>query len=231
MALGEQSQAENLVTAKPLVRRVPLHRRVCIIRPDRIEVRLSRSATVMPFAGLLLCVALLTIIAFFLNTLPYAVLALLLLISLILVPFCGMSFVYSLIGSSVIFDTRKQSGVWQQGVMGLGLGTRELVPFWKIQELVVQEAGHDEEAEGLLPLEEFAQWEVALVKTSGKKLVVGGVTVPRDYAENGQAIAIEVAEAIANLTDKPLRIEEPELIEEDWEEDDPDEDYDEEEGR
>jgi hypothetical protein len=110
--------------------------------------------------------------------------------------------------------------------MGLGLGTQELVPFWKIQEIVVQEAGHEEEAEGLLPLEEFAQWEVALVKVSGKRLVVGGVTVPRVYEDDGQAQAIEVAQAIASLTDKPLRIEEPEPLEGDWD----DEEYDDDDG-
>jgi hypothetical protein len=154
-------------------------------------------------------------IVFFRNTLPFPVLALLLVVSLILVPFCGMGFVYSLVGSSVIFDKQKQSGVWSQGVMGLGIGTQELVPFWKIEELVVQEAGHGEEVEGLLPLEEFAQWEVALIKTSGKRLVVGGVTVRREHVAEGQDVAIEVAEAIAQLTEKPLRIEEPE-IEEDW---------------
>ncbi len=217
-SLSGQPQAEASGTAASAVRRIPLHRRVCIVRPDRIEIRPSRSAIVVPFSGLVLCAALLMTIVFFRNTLPFPILALLLMISLILVPFSGMGFVYSLVGSGVIFDKNKQSGVWQQGVMGLGIGTQELVPFWKIEELVVQEAGHGEEVEGLLPLEEFAQWEVALIKTSGKRLVVGGITVPREYAADGQDVAIEVAEAIARLTDKRLRIEEPEI--EEWDDED-----------
>ncbi|MFQ5879091.1 MAG: hypothetical protein ACE5IZ_02810 [Dehalococcoidia bacterium] len=231
---GGLLRAEAAAAAVP-VRRVPIHRRVCTMRLDRIEVRPSRSAALAPLTGVALSVGLFTVIGFYINSLPFGLLAFLLLVGILLLPFSGMGLVYSIAGANVIFDRRKQSATWQQGILGLGIGTQEMVPFWKIAEVVVQEAGHDEEAEGLLPLEEFAQWEVVLVKASGKRLVVGGLTVPRRQAEAGQALLLQVAEAIAQMTGRPLRLEAPEAVvenqdegeEEDWvEEYDDDEEYD-----
>lgn len=228
MAVGEQRGGEATVGIQ--IRCVPLHRRVCTIGPECIEVRPSRWALLLPLLGLALSVGLFTLIAFYLNALPFGLLAFLLLVGVVILPFSGMGVVYSAIGANVIIDRRKESAAWQQGVLGLGIGTQELVPFWKIAEVVVQEAGHGEEAGGLRPLEEIAQWEVAVVKTNGKRLVVGGLTVLRSQAETGQAALLQVAEAISQMTGAPLRVEAPEaLAEEGWEEDErEDEEYEEE---
>src|SRR3989304_1703830 len=54
---------------------------------------------------------------------------------LVLGPFSAMALVHSLLGAYVIIDAKKQSATFQQGVLGLGLGTVELAPFWEIERL------------------------------------------------------------------------------------------------
>ena len=43
-----------------------------------------------------------------------------------------------MIGRSVLLERQKQSVRWQQGLLGLGIGTDELVPFWRIDHIAVE---------------------------------------------------------------------------------------------
>ena len=136
------------------------------------------------------------------GALPFGLLALLLLGALILIPLSAMGLIYGAVGSSVLVDRHKQSVTWQQGVLGLGVGTQELVPFWKIEAIVVAEEGA---AEGR-STEEFAQWEILLRKKNGGTLTIGRVSAPRALAEPSLARAVEVGRAIAELTEAPLDV-------------------------
>ena len=195
----------DAATTTPALRRIDLHRRVAVIRADRIEVRPSRAALLRPLTPFLIGVASFAGIAFGLRTLPVAVLVLLLLVAVITIPLAGIGVVYALIGSHVIFDRTKQSATWQQGMIGLGIGTEELVPFPKIAAIVVEEAGAAAAGSGS-PTEELAQWQIVLEKTSGRRLVVGGATAARTLSDEVLARAAEVAEAISALTGAPLRL-------------------------
>ncbi len=192
-------------------RRIELNRRRAVIRAERIDVRPSRGAIVPPLLGFVLgagCIALIVwgVVA---DTLPYWLLAILLLFALLAVPLAGITLVYALFGANVVFDKAKQSGAWQQGFLGMGIGTTELVPFWKIAAIEVAESGQSEGTPGR-PTEEFVQWEAALIKQSGKRLRIAGMTVPRPFARGGFAEVRELAAAIAALTGAPLRIAGPE---------------------
>lgn len=226
---GESEEgAEKLA---PPQRRISLHRTVCTVSPARISVRPAPSVIVGPLLGVCLSLGIFTVIGLYINDLPFGVLAVLLVLGVIFLPFSAMGLVYSIAGANVVFDRRKQSASWHQGVMGLGIGMREVVPFWKIAEIVVEEAGHGEEAEGLLPVEEFAQWQAVLVKTSGKRLVIGGMTAQRGDWEWARDLVVSAAEAVVGMTGAPLHIEEPELLPlEEWEDGDDFEDGEEVEG-
>ena len=189
--------------ARPSVRRVELHRRVAVIRPERIEVRPSRRALRGPLVGFLIGIAAFAAIALGLRVLPVPVMVVLLLIAVIAIPFAGLGVVYALVGAHVVIDRAKQSATWQQGLLGLGIGTEELVPFWKIAAITVEEAGATPESTGS-PTEEFAQWQIVLEKTSGRRLVVGGATAARPLAGAALACAAEVATAIAAVAGAPL---------------------------
>ena len=189
-------------------REIDLHRRVCVIEPDRIDIRPARSAAIAPLLGFLLGVFAFVAVLFWLERLPFALALVLMGAAILLVPFSGMGFVYSVYGANVVIDRKKQSAVWQQGLLGMGVGTQELAPFWKIERLEVEEVSKEpQEGEP----QEFAQYEISLLKASGRRLSLGQVTVPRYLAKEGLARAVEVGQAVAEMVGKPLQLppEEP----------------------
>ena len=196
-----------MATTEPLTpRRIELARRTCIIGRDRIAIRPSPAALVPPLlgvaAGLTSAGLIMADVIYWRGALPLWLLALLLFAALICIPLSAMGLVYGAIGANVLIDRTKQSATWQQGLLGLGVGTTELVPFWKIAAIVVQEAG----AEAGRPTEELAQWEIALQKQSGARLTIERLASLRSLAEPSLARAIEVAEAVAALTGAPLQL-------------------------
>jgi len=182
-------------------REIDLHRRVCVIDAGRIDIRPARSAAIAPLISFGLGVLAFVAVVYWLETLPFPLVLLLMGAALLLVPLSGMGFVYSVYGANVVIDGAKQSAVWQQGMMGMGVGTQEVVPFGKIERLEVGETSSESQEGGS---QDFAQYEVTLLKTSGRRLSLGQITVPRYAAGAGLARAREVGEAVAALTGKPL---------------------------
>ena len=121
------------------VRRIPLDRRVLVVREQRIDLRPERGAVLFPLIGLAIALTLFAIVVLFANSLPAGLLLLILIPGLVLAPFSGMGLVYSVIGASVVVEKKKHSVRFQQGVLGLGIGTMELVPFWKIEHIAVED--------------------------------------------------------------------------------------------
>ena len=204
--MAESTQALPGQVVSPRGRRIDMDRRVCVVAADRIEVRPSRGSAAVPVAGLavgFLCFAAVIVWA---DSLPFPLLMLLLLAAVAILPISGMGFVYSAVGANVVMEKKKQSVVWQQGLLGMGVGTRELVPFWKIERLAVTETVPRDQR-GLA--QDVAQYEVTLLKSSGRRLTLGAVTVPRSLAADGLARARAVAEALAAMADKPVEGPEP----------------------
>lgn len=199
---------ESSAEAPPLEpRRIELHRRAALIEPERINIRPSRRAVIGPLVNLAVGLGSMGLIALGLGSLPTILLVLLLLIAVITIPSGGLGVVYNIVGSHVVIDRQKQSATWQQGMIGLGIGTEELVPFWKIAAIVVEEAGETPESGGRR-VEEFAQWQIVLEKESGKRLTIGTTIAARSLADDALTPAVEVATAIATLTGAPLRFPE-----------------------
>ncbi len=188
-------------------RRISLDRRVCVVRRGRIDVRPERGALVGPLLGLAISLSLFASVAVFASQLSAAALAAMLIPGLILGPFSGMALVHSLLGAHVVIDARKQSAAFQQGVLGLGIGTAELVPFWKIERLEVQDLPLGE-PQGPPPPLDLRAWDVVLVKTSGKELSIGQVVAANtaDLIDEGFDRALDAAEAVGELVGKPVVI-------------------------
>jgi hypothetical protein len=192
--------------SQPKRREIDLHRRVCVIRPERIDIRPARSAAIAPFIGLVLAIGAFLAVLLWLERLPFPLALALMGGAILLVPFSGMGFVYSIFGANVVVDRAKETAVWQQGLFGMGVGTEELVPFQKIERLEVEELSREQQRGGA---QDFAQFEVRVLKISGRRLSLGQVTVPRYLAADGRARALEVAEAVAAMVGKPLHVERP----------------------
>ena len=185
----------------PAKRIVYLNRRVAFIEPHRINVRPALAAALFPLMGFLLGVAAFASILLWLDRIPFALALLLLVVAIVTIPLAGIGFVYTVAGADVVFEREKQSGIWQQGFLGMGVGTVELVPFWKIDEIHVEEVTRERQRG---EVQDLAQLEIVLVKQSGKRLRIGDVIVARSMVREGLADVREVAEAIAEMTGKPL---------------------------
>jgi hypothetical protein len=204
-----QSEEVSGVSGILRPRRIELARRTCVIGPNRIAVRPSAAALLPPLLGLATAVACFVLIvadvAVWRGALPFALLVLLLFVAVIFIPLSGMGLIYAAIGANVLIDRDKMSATWQQGLLGLGVGTTELVPFWKIDAIAVDETASDDGRS----TEEIAQWEIALCKKSGSRLAIGRVSAARSLARPSFDRAAEVAGAIAALTGASLRLPEP----------------------
>ena len=186
-------------------RTVLLHRRVAVISPDKVEIRPARAALVGPLIGLVFGLACCAIILLGLNTLSLPLLGLLLLVAVILIPFAFLGVVYAIVGAHVVVDRAKGSATWQQGMIGLGIGTEELVPFAKIAAIVVEEAGSAAAAGEGRRVEEVAQWEIVLHKESGKRLIIGQAAMVRSQSREALDRAVTVARAVAQIAGAELR--------------------------
>jgi hypothetical protein len=186
---------------RPAKRIVYLNRSVAFIEPHRINVRPALAAALFPLFGLLLGIAAFVSILLWLDRIPFVLALLLLVVAIVTIPLSGIGFVYAIAGANVVFEREKQSGVWQQGFLGMGVGTSELVPFWKIDQIRVEEVTRERQRG---EVQDVAQLEIVLVKQSGKRLHVGDLIVPRSLVREGLADVREVAEAIAEMTGKPL---------------------------
>jgi hypothetical protein len=168
-----------------------LDRRVVSVKLDRIDIHPARSIIFLPLVALLFGIAIFPAMFFWGDSLSLGLRLLLTFAAIVIVPLSGVGLVYSIAGAHMVIDKKKQSAVLQQGFLGMGVGTEELIPFFKIDKMLVQE---------LTPhAEDFAQYEVAIVKISGKHVPVGTVTVARVEEKQGLARAREVAALIAAI--------------------------------
>ena len=186
---------------RPQKRILYLNRRVAFIEPRRINVRPALAAALFPLIWLLLGIACFVSIMLWLDTLPFALVLVLLVIAVVSIPLAGIGLVYAVAGANVVFDSAKGSGVWQQGFLGMGVGTTELVPFAKIEQIRIEETTREPQRG---EVQDVAQFEMVLVKVSGKRLKVGDVVVARSMVREGLADVRELADAIAQMTGKPL---------------------------
>lgn len=206
--MSQDSPPSSSSRSDPGKRIVYLNRRVAFIEPHRINVRPALAAALLPLAGLLSGVGAFVAIVLWLGSLPFFVVVLLLVYAVLAIPLAGIGFVYTIAGANVVFEKEKQSGVWQQGFLGMGVGTTELVPFWKIDEIRIEETTGGQRWQG--EREDVAQFEIVLIKVSGKRLRIGDIIVPRSFMRQGLADVRGVAEAIAEMTGK--RLVAPEIV-------------------
>ena len=187
-------------------RQLLLHRRIVTITPQRIEIRPPKSTMLLPLVGSALMSALLAAVVIWIDSLPFIFLPVVLMVSVLVLPLSGITFVYAIFGANIVADRAGQNVSVKQRFLGLGVGTTELIPFWKIREFVVEDVARAQEsAAGTMPAHDIAQWELALVKKSGKRIPLGGYNLPREHEEAGLDIVMGVGEAFAALSGAPLR--------------------------
>ena len=183
-------------------RRIPLHRAYAVVTADTINVRPSRRDLVGPVVQAALAGLAVWLLITFMNALPLWVLVALLLLAIVAGPTAVLGFVYQVAGSAFLMERVTGTCRWQQGFLGLGLGTEELVPFARIKRI---EVGGDFEDE--LPggdLQDVVRWEVRVVKDNDRVLVAGLVVAARPLAEEAMGRANDLGQALAAMSGAPL---------------------------
>ena len=170
-----------------------------MIGPDKVEIKAARGTVILPLIGLSLVAGAGAWMATTVGTLNFWFMVGLLLFCLLAAPVSIMSLVSSIVGADVIVDRKKGSVTWQQGYLGMGIGTKELVPFAKIDHLEVTIEGDKadrwrEESDAL------RQFALVLVKRSGKRLTLAQVPVPVQGQMDGMDRTLAVANAVAEIT-------------------------------
>jgi hypothetical protein len=189
------------------VREIYIDRRICKVTPQRIDIHPARSLVVLPLITLALGALIFPLIFFWGGSLSLGLRMGLTLAAVVIVPLSGIGLVYSIAGAHIVVDRAKQSAVLQQGYLGMGVGTQELIPFWKFDYVLVRElTPHDYRGHH----EDFAQYEVAIIKVSGREIAVGTITVARAEAEAGLARAKEVADLLAGMAGSTVQVSLPE---------------------
>lgn len=184
-------------------REIYLDRRICSATPDRVEVHPARSIIFLPLFTLLLGLSAFPVIYFYGDGLSVGLRFLLTIGALLVVPASGIGLVYSIAGAHLVVDRAKQSIVLQQGYLGMGVGTLELIPFWKIDRIDLEElTPHDYRGHQ----DDFAQFEVSILKLSGKVINVGMVTSRRAEAKEAFDRAHAIATLIASMSGTQVHV-------------------------
>lgn len=179
------------------IERISLQRNVAIVSDESIAVRPSRGQFLGPLIELGIAVGSALLIAMFINALPLALLMVLLLISLILGPIAVLGLVYMVIGSNFVMERKKESARWQQGFLGLGIGTVDFVPFSRIKRIEVATDYESELNSG--ELQDIAHFEIVMVKDNDKRLTIGTVAAARPLADLGAERANRLATYVAEM--------------------------------
>ena len=180
---------------------------MALIGDEKIEIKAARGTVILPLIGLLLAGGIGWFIADRGFTLPLWALVGLLFLCLVLVPFSVMSLISAVVGADVIVDVKKGSATWQQGYLGMGIGTKELVPFAKIHHFEITVEGdqpdrwHDQ-------TDDLRQFALILVKRSGKRLTLAQVPVPAYGQTDGMDRTLAVGQAVAELTGSTIKLPE-----------------------
>ena len=178
--------------------RISIHRSVAVVTDDSIVVRPARARLIVPLIQALLAAgATLLIVRLLNNDGPLVLLVLALMAVLFLGPAAVLGLVFNIAGSSVSIEREKQSVRLQQGFLGLGLGTSELVPFWRIECIEVAGDLADELSSG--ELQDIVRWDVRVVKDNGRTIGLGSVVAARPLAAEALERANRLALAVGEL--------------------------------
>ncbi|MCC7363907.1 MAG: hypothetical protein IT303_06015 [Dehalococcoidia bacterium] len=192
---------------------VLLHRSMAVMSKDKVEIKAARGLVILPLIGLAISAVAGTWLVMQEGQAPFWGLVVTLLMLLIVVPVCIMSLIGSVAGADVVVDAKKGSATWQQGYLGMGIGTKELVPFAKIDHLQITVEGDDTDR-WQDESDDLRQFALLLVKKNGKRLKLAQVPVPAYGQADGMDRTLAVANAVSALTGAPVRIPEGwELVE------------------
>jgi hypothetical protein len=179
------------------VDRIPLQRAVASVRDDVISVRPAR----IELVGALIEVAVgggaIALLVLLFDRLPLPAMVVLLVLALIFGPIGVLGLVYGAVGVAFVMDRKARTARWQQGFLGMGIGTTDFVPFAQV--VGVEVSGDFEDTLPGGERQDVVRWDVRLLRPAAESLSVGTVVVPRPTAAEGVERANRLASALAEM--------------------------------
>ncbi len=179
------------------VERIALQRAVASVRDEVISVRPARVELVGALVEIAIGGGAIVILVLLFDRLPLAGMVVLLLLAMIFGPIGVLGLVYGAIGVAFVMDRRAKTARWQQGFLGMGIGTTDFVPFARIAGVEVAGDMDDRLPGG--QRQDLVRWEVRLLRTAEDALTVGTVVVARSLADEGAERANRLASALAEM--------------------------------
>ncbi len=183
------------------VERIALQRAVAVITDTTIAIRPGWRQLVGPVAQAVVSGGAVWFVIAFMNVLPLWALVALLGVALVLGPAAVLGFIYSIYGTEFLIERHKGTARWHQGFLGLGIGTFELVPFDRIERVVVESNLDEDLSSG--QSQDLVQLDVRIVKDNGRVLDVASVTSAHAFLEDSLARTNRLAEVIGEMTGRP----------------------------
>ncbi|RLT28086.1 MAG: hypothetical protein DWI48_01645 [Chloroflexi bacterium] len=174
-----------------------LQRAIAVVEADRISIYPARVQVIgalieIGLAGL----AVLGIVLGF-DSLPVWVLMPLLLVALLLGPIGVLGLIFGVIGTAFVMDRQARTARWQQGFLGMGIGTTDGTGFARIAGVEVTSDGDDALRSG--EHQDVITWDVEIVKDDGVRMPVGTVITSRPMAMDGATRANRLAEVLGEM--------------------------------
>ncbi|MFN8639783.1 MAG: hypothetical protein U0360_10100, partial [Dehalococcoidia bacterium] len=174
------------------VERIPMQRAVAVIREGSIAIRPGWGQLVVPLVQVGLTAGAVFLVVAFMNALPLWLLVVLLIVALLLGPAAVLGIIYSVYGTEFLIEQHKGTARWHQGFLGLGIGTFELVPFERIEKVIVESDLDADLTSG--QAQDLVEIDVRIVKDNGRVLDVASVTAPHVFAAEALGRANRLAE-------------------------------------
>ncbi|MFQ5382673.1 MAG: hypothetical protein ACE5EF_13780, partial [Dehalococcoidia bacterium] len=178
---------------------IVLHRSVAVADDVVVEVRNARSTVWLPAIVLAAVLGAGAWIAQSAGALPFWLMVVLLIFCVLGAPLAVMGLIGALFGADLVADRRKGSVTFQQGFLGMGVGTKELVPFPRIARFEVTIEG-EEPDRWRGQTDSVRQFALVLEKDNGRRLVVARLPVPASRQEEAMDRILATGQALSSLT-------------------------------
>jgi len=177
---------------------ISLHRSVAIITDQSISIKQGKSGLIFPIVELCMFIMSVLLLVIFIDTWSLGILVCLLIFSSVIGPLSLIGLINNVVGTSFLLEKSKYSVRWQQGLLGLGIGTYELVPFDRIDHFFVRSDFDDLLAGG--SKQDLVEFEILMVKDNDKKLSVARIVEPREFVDNAKDRINELAMRLSEMT-------------------------------
>lgn len=198
---------------------IPLQRAFAVIEADRIAIYPSRAQIVGALIELAIAGAAMAALLMLFDVLPMFVMIALLLVALLLGPIGTLGLVFSIAGTAFVMERANRAARWQQGFLGMGIGTTDGVPFSRIR--AVEAVSDADLLTRSGERQDMVTFEVVIARDDERRMPVASVVSARSLAAEGAERVNRLATLLAAMAEVPAVLAAAPLEDEDdWDDED-----------